>query len=69
MELHARLGHINVEDVAMIENHDLADGLHITDKKQSDCDACREGKQTKSAKRKQILTNQHQRMRLRLNWS
>ena len=50
MELHARLGHINVEDVAMIENHDLADGLHITDKKRSDCDACRERKQTRSAK-------------------
>ena len=50
MEWHARLGHVNVEDVAIIENHDLADGLQITDKNRSDYDACREGKQTRSAK-------------------
>ena len=50
MEWHARLSHINVGDVAMIESHDLADGLHITDKNRSDCDACREGKQARSAK-------------------
>ena len=49
MERHARLVHVNVEDVAMIENHDLADGIHITEKKQSDRDACREKKQTRSA--------------------
>ena len=48
MEWHARLGHVNVEDAAMIENHDLADGLHITEKKRSDCDTCREGKLTRS---------------------
>ena len=49
MEWHARLGHVNVEDVEMIENHDFADGLHITDKKRSGWDACSEGKQTRSA--------------------
>ena len=50
MERHARIGDVNVEALAMIENHDLADGLHITEQKRCDCDACREGKQTRSAK-------------------
>ena len=64
MEWHARLGHFNVEGVAIIENHNLADSLHITEKKRSDCDACREGYQTRALKRKQTPPNQHQRMRL-----
>ena len=50
MEWHARLGRVNVEDVSMIENHDLGERIHITDKKRSKCAACREGKQTGSAK-------------------
>jgi hypothetical protein len=50
MEWHARLGRVNVEDVSMIENHDLGERIHITDKKRSECAACREGKQTRSSK-------------------
>ena len=50
MEWLDRLGDFSVEDVAMIKNHDLANGLYITDKKRSDCDACREGNKTRNAK-------------------
>lgn len=43
-------GHVNADDVALIENHDLARGVHVTDKTRWDCESCRAGKQTRSQK-------------------
>ena len=31
MQWHDRIGHVNVEDVAMIEINDIAYGVHITE--------------------------------------
>ena len=36
----------------MVDNHDFADGLHITYKKRRDCDACCKENQSRSAKDK-----------------
>ncbi|DAZ99313.1 TPA: hypothetical protein N0F65_005481, partial [Lagenidium giganteum] len=36
---HRRLGHINVDDIARIENHHLADGVQVTNRDFNDCTA------------------------------
>ena len=47
---HARLGHVNYDDVALMENYGLADGVHISDKSRNTYGACREGKKARSRK-------------------
>ncbi|DBA01787.1 TPA: hypothetical protein N0F65_002903 [Lagenidium giganteum] len=47
---HERLGHLNFDDVIRLENHELAEGVHVTDKTQHTCEPCLLGKQPASKK-------------------
>ncbi|DBA02497.1 TPA: hypothetical protein N0F65_010969 [Lagenidium giganteum] len=50
MGWHARMGHLNLDDVVRADNHNVVDGVHITDRVRLHCDAWREAKQNKSTK-------------------
>ena len=47
---HARLGLVNYDDVTLMENHKLADRVHIPDTSRNTCDTFRECRQARGHK-------------------
>ena len=60
---HARLGHVNYDDVTLMENYGLADGVHISDKSRNTLVPAVRANKHEVARHRLTPHDRHQRMR------